>query len=332
MSTSLLHNVLCLCALWSCGLAQQNGNVRLVDGTSKSNGRVEVYYDGEWGTVCDDRWSSTDGHVVCRQLGFERAQRAYYRAHPYGEGTGPILLDDLSCRGSEQSILECRHNGWGVHDCKHNEDAGVDCRRKVPIKPRDMPVRLVCPGNTQDGTCTDCPHKQHPDPEDCTAQVAVQGIVMALYNNEWKPVTAEGWNMRSAQVVCGELGYPLALGIPTLEQLWSNWNGEFCKTEIIGSGDISDLKSCSPEEITANDEFRAPLYSNFLRDLECTGKEKRLLDCYFPEFGPYNNPSMSIATVRCGFQAHESCGTLGEEVSRFFLNVHALHNTVQPPR
>lgn len=47
-------------------------NIRLMDGTSPMEGRVEIYYNNEWGTLCDDSWDSTAASVVCFMLGFSR--------------------------------------------------------------------------------------------------------------------------------------------------------------------------------------------------------------------------------------------------------------------
>ena len=47
-----------------------DGDVRLINGTSATEGTVEICADGVYGTVCDDRWSALDATVVCRQLGY----------------------------------------------------------------------------------------------------------------------------------------------------------------------------------------------------------------------------------------------------------------------
>ena len=99
--------------------------VRLVNG-SYNAGRVEVYYNCTWGTVCDDDWDINDAHVVCRQLGFRYALNAYQNAR-YGQGTEPILLDDINCFGSESSLFSCRNSGAGNHNCDHSQDASVRC-------------------------------------------------------------------------------------------------------------------------------------------------------------------------------------------------------------
>ena len=101
-------------------------SIRLVNGASSYEGRVEVYHNGEWGTVCDDGWDLNDAQVVCRQLGHGQGTLALSRAY-YGEGTGRIWLSSVNCRGTELSIESCLHPGWGFHFCDHAEDAGVRC-------------------------------------------------------------------------------------------------------------------------------------------------------------------------------------------------------------
>jgi len=87
---------------------------------------VEVNYNGEWGTVCDDGWDDTDAGVVCRELGF-RSGRAIISAG-FGQGSGPIWLDSVQCTGSESKLVSCSNLGINVtRSCSHAEDAGVRC-------------------------------------------------------------------------------------------------------------------------------------------------------------------------------------------------------------
>ena len=92
--------------------------VRLVNGSTEYQGRVEVYYNGQWGTVCDDGWDLNAAQVVCRQLGFFAAVTAKDNAF-YGQGTGQIWFDDLNCTGTELNIENCSHNGWRNVGCSH---------------------------------------------------------------------------------------------------------------------------------------------------------------------------------------------------------------------
>ena len=103
------------------------GSIRLVGGFAANEGRVEVYHNGVWGTVCDDFWDVTNANVVCRQLNYSGATAARSLAY-FGHGSGPIHYDNVRCTGNETRLADCSHRGIGVHDCGHREDAGVVCR------------------------------------------------------------------------------------------------------------------------------------------------------------------------------------------------------------
>ena len=125
-----------------------DGAIRLCSGTAastctdadkalasrNSEGRVEVIYNDEWGTVCDDYWSNGDGNVACTQMGYPGAERVFWSSHFGGAARGTrIWLDNLQCVGNEKDLLKCRRRGnpaVGEHNCsdrRHTEDAGVRC-------------------------------------------------------------------------------------------------------------------------------------------------------------------------------------------------------------
>ena len=123
------HRIYEVPANWSTVIPVIKKTVRLMNhANSTSAGRVEVFYNGTWGTICDDLWDLQDADVVCRQLGFEGALLAPGSA-AFGHGTGQIWLDDVNCVGNETLISQCRHRGWGIENCGHHEDAGAVCRR-----------------------------------------------------------------------------------------------------------------------------------------------------------------------------------------------------------
>ena len=103
--------------------------LRLVGGSSYNEGRVEVYYNGEWGTVCDDGWDDTDAGVVCRQLGFGSSGTAIGSAG-FGQGSGLAWLGGVTCFGNESNILNCGRLSINItRSCSHSKDAGVNCSR-----------------------------------------------------------------------------------------------------------------------------------------------------------------------------------------------------------
>ena len=107
-------------------------NIRLIskDGSSGNSGRLEVYYAGSWGTVCNTGWSSADTIVVCRQLRFYGGVTNLLPL----PGRGRIWMSQVQCAGKETDLLDCPHHGWGEFTCSHSNDVNIHCSIKGKFK------------------------------------------------------------------------------------------------------------------------------------------------------------------------------------------------------
>ena len=98
--------------------------VRLVDGSSYTEGRLEVYYSGRWGTVCNDGWDDDYATRMCIQLGLGSSGKLA----DFGAGTGNILLQTVSCSINDTILATCGHYGVGITvGCGHSRDVGIKC-------------------------------------------------------------------------------------------------------------------------------------------------------------------------------------------------------------
>uniref|UniRef100_A0AAR2LHM4 SRCR domain-containing protein n=2 Tax=Pygocentrus nattereri TaxID=42514 RepID=A0AAR2LHM4_PYGNA len=183
------------------------GSVRLVDGSSRCTGRVEVLHRGQWGTVCDDNWDMRDAAVVCRELGCGEAVDALSDAH-FGPGSGQIWMVDVDCSGSESTLKKCHSALWGKQACNHSNDAGVFCSG----------VRLV--GGSR-----------------CSGRVEV------LHGETWSTVCDADFDKQDAEVVCRELGCGLPVEVLGAAA-FGRGEGQVWSEELQCRGNESQIHFC----------------------------------------------------------------------------------------
>ena len=130
--------------------------MRLMGGRNEREGRVEIFLDGEWGTICGDLWKDTQTIVVCRQLNFFEEDQSKLASGFFqvvmiatellflhlsvvltvahnpeffsGESTGPVHMDSVLCNGDEPMLVNCIYSVQS--DCSHSKDIGIVCPGK----------------------------------------------------------------------------------------------------------------------------------------------------------------------------------------------------------
>ncbi|XP_077568332.1 scavenger receptor cysteine-rich type 1 protein M130-like isoform X2 [Stigmatopora nigra] len=145
--------------------------IRLINGTNRCSGRVEIFHAEEWGTVCDDRWGLQEAAVACREMGCGAPLEAKYNAF-FGAGREQTWLDELECTGAETSLSECQHGGVGQHDCGHDEDAGVVCSETLRLSNQSTPC---------------------------------SGLLEIFHHGQWGKVCDHDWGAKEAQLACQAL-------------------------------------------------------------------------------------------------------------------------------
>ncbi|DAA29308.1 TPA: WC1 isolate CH149 isoform 4 [Bos taurus] len=182
--------------------------LRLKDGAHRCEGRVEMKYKGEWGTVYTEYWLIESIEVVCRRLECGVAIDAP-RGSYFGPRLGPIWFLYVSCESREVestlSLSECVHIDFKNYNdtFSHDQDIGAVCSGSVRLFGGDRP---------------------------CSGRVEVHS------GKAWIPVSDGNFTLSTAQVICAELGCGKAVSVlkhmPFRESDGQVWAEEFrCEGE-----------------------------------------------------------------------------------------------------
>ncbi|XP_078056747.1 scavenger receptor cysteine-rich domain-containing protein DMBT1-like isoform X3 [Mustelus asterias] len=259
-------------------MCSEHKELRLVKGKHRCEGRVEVFYNGTWGTVCSENLYQDAGTVICKQLGCGTFVSIDYDARSFGEGSGPIWLDEVECLSHESTLWQCQADPWGQHNCHHREDAGVVCSGG------DTPKQ-------EQDSANGCKRESGQSLRLAGGNNNCSGRLEVLCNRAWGTVCDDSWDMNDASVVCRQLGCGSALEAAG-GAAFGQGNGPVWLDEVKCTGSEAFLFDCP---------------SSSLAQADCDHKEDASVICSGPELSPtspstpsgHEDESTSIPLVIC---------------------------------
>ncbi|XP_052221892.1 deleted in malignant brain tumors 1 protein-like [Dreissena polymorpha] len=225
-------------------ICTREGPVRLVNSNSADQGRVEVFINNEWGTICDDGFDWVEAGVICGMLGYSR-NGAVAVSFGSGSNSQPIHLDNLDCDGNEETILECRHNVIDRTDCYHKEDVGVVCQSALHAQ-----VRLVGNGSTE-----------------------LEGRVEISRDHgmSWSTVCDDYFGNNEARVVCRMLGFRSDVAGYWTSSYYGPGSAYSSILNYDCAGDETSLLNCKPKAASCSHSEDAGVVCNTREVLRLVG-------------------------------------------------------------
>ncbi|VDI26090.1 Hypothetical predicted protein [Mytilus galloprovincialis] len=166
---------------------QLSGDLRMLATSETNKGRLEIYYKGEWGTICDRGFDHVDAAVACRQLGFCSGKAI--PAYEVDNGQGTIWFDKVDCSGSEHKLINCTLSLDLTSYCYHGLDVGLHCYLSCPAEEDEGLLRII------------------------NSTVENKGRLEINYKGEWGTICNAGFHHVNAAVACRQLGYWCVLRI-----------------------------------------------------------------------------------------------------------------------
>ncbi|XP_043860833.1 CD5 antigen-like [Dromiciops gliroides] len=204
------------------GFSDLPQGVRLVGGNGRCNGRVELWKNERWGTVCDDHWEIKTVDLVCQELQCGPAVEARAGRLYSPKAQKDQLIWNLMCKGTEDTLAECEED---IVECDdHDEDAGAICEEPI---------------NLEDFRLVDGPHH-------CIGRVEVK------YADKWGTVCNEGWTLRDAKVLCRELGCGRAILTKGSCNKNQQGTGDIWPGRMECQGSEASLKDCPVAPVQKN--------------------------------------------------------------------------------
>ncbi|XP_073726148.1 scavenger receptor cysteine-rich type 1 protein M130-like [Misgurnus anguillicaudatus] len=185
---------------------------RLVNGPHLCSGRVEMYFGGRRGTVCDAMFDDQDAEVVCRELNCGVPVQLL-GADTFGKGEGQVWTQEIECRGNESLIRSCSSSTITKVTCSHDNDVGLTCSGYSDL--RLMNGSDICSGRVE-----------------------------RQYFSKWGSVCDECMNMRAANVLCRELNCGIAVSVVGVDW-FGEGSGEIWADVFDCQGNETKLSECS---------------------------------------------------------------------------------------
>ncbi|KAK0065004.1 neurotrypsin, partial [Biomphalaria pfeifferi] len=238
-------------------------SIRLRDGQNRFEGTVEVFYNNDWGYVCDDDWSQIAAEVVCHMLGYQRSgakavkNNGFKSNHSYN-----YVLYNLLCPENVSTLDACYHSKWGHRNCEPGEKVGVICANDCDETHFGLNCNENCSSqcsqtvcDSKTGRCIACIPGFKSDFCDILIRVyptrlrdgqnRFEGTVEVFYNNDWGYVCDDHWSQNAAEVVCHMLGYQRS-GAKAVRNngFKSNHSYNYVLDDVSCQANVSTLDAC----------------------------------------------------------------------------------------